>query len=64
MHRGQRLRSRLGENQYDECEYQRTERDRRFATELQCDQGDQRRGGKIDEVVAEQNQADQSVRAL
>ena len=64
MHRGQRLWSRLSENQHDECQYQRTERDRRFTTELQCDDGNQRCRRKIDEVIAEKNQADQSVRPL
>ena len=61
MQRGQCFRCGFGKNEHDKREQHGAECNGRFAAELEREHGDQRGGGKIDEVVAEQNQPDQSI---
>ena len=62
IQRGESLRRGLGEDQDDQRQAQRADRDRRFAPEIPGDDRDQRGGEDVDEIVAEQDQADDPAR--
>ena len=61
---GERLGCRLREDDHDEREDAGADRNRRFAAEVQCDQGHERGGREVDQVVAKQDQPDQPIGAF
>jgi hypothetical protein len=64
VQRGDGLRGDLGEDQDHQRQQEGGDDDARVAVETDRDDRGDRRGGDVDEVVADQDQADQPVRAL